>query len=69
MRNKHPSAHFAMKTATIFAIRPTKNDAYMQIFFEPTRNEANQIEMPEPRPILVAMIEKLNIVVGDVVVL
>ncbi len=41
----------------------------MQIYFEPTRNEANQIEMPEPRPILVSMIEKLNIVVGDVVVL
>jgi hypothetical protein len=58
-----------MKTATIFAIRDTKNPDYMQIFFEPTRNEANQIEMPEPRPILVAMIAKLNIVVGDVVVL
>ena len=58
-----------MKTATIFEIRSTKNAEYMQLFFEPTRNEANQIELPEPRPILKSMIAKLNIVVGDVVVL
>ena len=58
-----------MKTAVIFDIRDTKNPAYKQVFFEPTRNEANQIEMPEPRPILASMIAKLNIVVGDVVVL